>query len=191
GEAAARRAGLAVLAHEIDVEVDRRLRGRRRQLRLPLHVEPLTAEGVDDGCQRRTELTPAGQRARTDPVLIARRLVELRRERLDLRPRRMQRHLQARRLEKLLVVVGHRALAVEGQRVLVALVRKREADLRDDVAEVVRLRRARSELAEVRLEVDYPLVLRPDRYLVGADGRNVELAAAGRDVGGDLLPQGV
>src|SRR6059058_102828 len=47
GEAAARRAGIAVLADEIDVELDG-LRGcRRSQLWLPFQVEPLAAEGVD------------------------------------------------------------------------------------------------------------------------------------------------
>ena len=166
--------------------------GGRGQLWLPLHVEPVATEGVDHGRQRRAELAPAGQRTQADAVLVRGRLVQLGRERRDLIPGRVQRHRQAGGLEERLVVVRHRALAVERQRV------QTDSDTTGP-GRTLGITSFRSyafaadapSFAKYGASDDQPLVLRPDRHVVRTHRRDVELPTAGRHVRRHLLPQRV
>ena len=190
-EAAARGAGLAVAADQVDVEADGGLGGRGGQLRPPLHVEPRAAERVDDRRERRAHLAPARQAAQADAVPVLRWPVQRPGIGGDLVPGGMQGHRQVRLAEQPLVVEGHRALAVERQGVHVALVREALFHLGEQVAEVVGFGSRRAHLGHVGLQVDEPAILGPDRHLVGAHGGQVKLPATGGHIRGDLLAQRV
>ena len=97
-------------------------------------------------------------------------------------PGRRLGHLEAGLLEQVRAVHDHRALAIERRGVELAVDGQTVADRRQQVVDVV---------GGIELERYQPVLLRPDRHLVGADGHDVVLAALGGDVGGDALAQHV
>src|SRR5580704_3398693 len=177
-------AGLAVLADQVDVEVSRGLKRRRGELRLPLLVEPLAAERVDDRVQRGHVVAPARQAAQADPGYLS-WLVELGRIARHLRPGWVRRHRDPGRLEQVLAVVQHRRLAVERDRVQAALVGQGLGDRREQVAGVV----ARVLRDVLRGPVVQPAVLREQRRLVRPDHDHVERVAVRGHVLLDRRPQ--
>ena len=96
GEAGRDRTRLAVVLHQVDVELDGFAGLGRRDLGVPVSVVPATAEGVDDGAERRTLLAPAGKAAQADAVLLLVGLVERLGELGDLRPTSAARAWSAR-----------------------------------------------------------------------------------------------
>src|SRR5208337_4198729 len=81
------------------------------------------------------------------------------------------------------------ALAVEGDRELLAVRRERAPDRGQDVVAVVGLRLVGAHAFEHRLERGYPFVGGPEGRVVGADRDDVVLAGAEPDVLGDFLPE--
>ena len=95
-------------------------------------------------------------------------------------PRGVVGHGHAGRLDQVLAVHDHRALAVERRRIQLPVRGQAPAHRRQDVVDVVV--RAEGELLE-------PAARTPDRGFVHSDGHDVELTALGGDVGRHALAQ--
>ena len=154
----------------------------RRELGVPVLVEPTSTVSVDHCVQRRQLLTPARETTQADSV-DARAVDRLRRRR-HLVPRRVVRHIDARGGQEVLAVHQHRGLAIERHRVEVAVVAERPPDAGYEV--VGRVGRI---LGDEWGEVFDPSLLGPQRNLVRADREEVIATALGRHVLGHLLPE--
>jgi hypothetical protein len=172
--------GRAVLLHHVDVEGDGVLPGLGVDLRLPLHVEPLAAVGVDQRGQEGHVVAPARLAAQAHAVHAGLGVVGLVGKFLHLGPGGLVGKLHAHLVGQVLAVHEHRALAVERRGVQLAVGRQAVADGGQQVVDVV------GGIGGDGLE---PALLRPDGGLVQADGHHVELAALGGDVGGHALAQ--
>ena len=176
-------AGRACHLHQVDIGRQRLLPFRRVELRLPLLVEPARAERIGHRGQERHVLAPAGLAAQADAVDAGGLVGELLR-RIDHEiPGRLFRHRQAGLLEQVGAIHHHRALAIERRGIELARHRDGIADLGKQIGGVV--------VGPEIVERNEPVLLGPDRNLVGADGEHVELPALGRDIGGDALAQDV
>jgi hypothetical protein len=148
-------------------------------LRLPFLVEPARPERIGHRRQKRDVFAPTGLAPQADAIDAARLVRELLCRIDDEIPARLFRHRQAGLLKQVGPVHGHRALAVERRGIQLARHRYRIADLGKQIGNVI----IRSEI----VERNQPVLLGPDRHLVGADGQHIELAPFGRDIGGDAL----
>ena len=144
------------------------------ELGLPVLVEPARAVGVGHGRQERHVLAPAGLAAQADAVDVVVGVVHRRRGRLDVVPGGLVRDGDARGLGQVRAVVDEGRLAVEGHGVELAVRRQAGPYGGQEVVDVVFRRQV--------VERHEPALLGPDRDLVGADGDDVILAAAGGDV---------
>ena len=176
-------AGRAVIGHQVEVVRDRVLPFLAVELGFPVHVEPAPAIAVVHGTDEGHVLAPARLAAQADAIDLVPLVGHRGGGGLDVVPGRAVGDGDPGLLRQIGAVHHHRGFAVERQRIERAVDRQGIADRRQQVIDIVIRRKV--------VQRRKPVLLGPDRNLIGADGQHVELTAASGDVGRDLLAQRV
>ncbi len=170
--------------HQLDVEVERILPFGLVELRLPVLIEPASTESIGRCRQEGDVLAPAGLAAQADAVDAGGAVGHLAGRISDEVPGGRVGHLEPCLFDQVLTVHDHRAFAVEGCRIeLAVFARQARTDGRQEIVDIV----IGAEIAERQ----QPALLGPDRNLIGADRHDVVLAALGGHVGCDAFTQDV
>ena len=173
----------AVVVHQVQIEGQRVSPRLLVELGLPVHVEPLGAKRVGHSRQEGHVLAPASFATQADAVLFFGLVGHGRSGLFDVSPSWGVGHGQASGVHQVFAVHHHRAFAVEGRGVQVAIHRQTASDCGQQVGFVV--------IFGQIIQRHQPALLAPDRNFVGADGQHVKLTAFGGDVGCDFLAQDV